>query len=100
MRCAFPPYAPNLPREFVADRAFDRDRLLDRGAGHHALVMRHHSGIVARRRVQRVDKAPEQAEEVDVGERILAADRPGRAAEALFTKVEHLAPALIAGTAR
>jgi hypothetical protein len=49
--------------------------------------------------VQRVDKAPEQLEQMDVADRV-ALNRPLVAAEALLDEREHFTPALIAGAAR
>ena len=49
-------------------------------------------------RVQRIDKPPEQPEQVDIGDRI-AIDGPLAAAKALFGEHEDLAPAIVAGAA-
>src|SRR5689334_19855944 len=65
--------------QLVADRRLDRDRLLHRLPRHHAVVMRGEVGEEVGRFVA-ADKAPIEAEEVDVGDRV-AADRPVAVAE-------------------
>src|SRR5215475_3318757 len=63
-------------RQLVSNLRFNLDRLLDRRSRHHALVVALDVEEVARREIERIAEAPEQAEQVDVGDRIAAAHRP------------------------
>src|SRR5262245_65630085 len=88
-----PPRSGRLLREREAYCALDLERPLDRRARHHALVMSCKTGEVAGGGVLRVDEAPKEAKEMDVGDRI-ALDRPLPSPQPTLGDAEHLPPAL------
>src|SRR4029077_17362763 len=67
------------PRQLVADRAFDLDRLFARRPGHHSRVMRIEIRKRAGRGLQRIEKPPIEPEQMNVGDRAVRAERPCRA---------------------
>src|SRR5881227_2078755 len=97
VKCSRGGWEPS-PRQIVADRRLRLQRLLHRRPCYHAVVMPVKAGVGLARGVQRIDKPPEQPEQVDIGDRI-AIDGPLAAAEALFGEPEDLAPAIVAGSA-
>src|SRR5437763_8644351 len=97
VKCSGGGWEPS-PRQIIADRRLRLQRLLHRRPRYHAVVMRIEVRIGAAVRVQRIDKPPEQPEQVDIGDRI-AIDGPLAAAKALFGEPEDLAPAIVAGAA-
>ena len=65
-----------LPRQFITDRRFDRDRPLHGGPGHHPRVVRVEIREGAWRGFERIEKPPIEPEQMNVGDRIFLAERP------------------------
>src|SRR4051812_3700170 len=66
--------------EFISNRAFNRDRLLDRVAFEHALLMRNEIRERAGRQIQSAAEPPIKAEQMDIRNGI-PADHPFLAAK-------------------
>src|SRR5579883_994581 len=84
---------PALRRQLIADRRFDLARLPDRRPRHHTAVMRRQAREQVGRRTARSDEAPEQPEEMDVGNGVVVQD-PRTSAELAFGDGPYLLGAL------
>ena len=77
-----------LGRKLVADRLLDRTGPLHRGPRHHALIVGGEIGERPRSGVEGMRKAPIQAEEMDIGDRV-ACERPIALAQSSIGKRKH-----------
>src|SRR5215469_2985923 len=91
--------AVTLWRQLEADRALDLQGLPNRWTSHHPIVMGGEARVLRGSGFQRVDKAPKEPEEVDVGDRKAAHD-PLPTRQFPLGEPEHLAPALDPDPAR